>query len=178
MLIAKIENNVVTQVADYRDLFPEVSFPSTGVDLEWLTANSCLPVNVFKPYDSETQKLSSASPDIEGDWVYTVEVTSLTPEEITAKEDAKKAENKARAMSLLTATDWTQIPDVALLNKDEFTAYRAALRAIALNPEVTVEFPELPVEQWVTVEASSNTTVTPVFEAVVSAATADASVTA
>jgi hypothetical protein len=57
-------------------------------------------------------------------------------------------ENKAKAEKLLTETDWTQIADVQLLNKQEFADYRAVVRAIALNPTAEAIFPELPVEQW------------------------------
>ena len=50
-------------------------------------------------------------------------------------------QNKATASALLTATDWTTIPDVAnpinnpyLTNQDEFIAYRNEIRKIAVNP--------------------------------------------
>ena len=33
-------------------------------------------------------------------------------------------------------------------DKQEFTDYRATVRAIALNPPVQATFPDLPVEQW------------------------------
>lgn len=149
MLIAKIQDGQVTTVADYRSLFPNTSFSSNGPDAEFLAENNCMTVTVFKPYDANTQKLEPADPYIEGDTVYTVQVAELTPEEIAAQEDSKKAKVKAQAMDLLSATDWTQMPDVALVNKDAFTAYRGELRAIALNPPVEVaEWPTKPEEQW------------------------------
>lgn len=50
-------------------------------------------------------------------------------------------QNKATASALLTATDWTTIPDVAnpinnpyLANQDAFIAYRSEVRKIAVNP--------------------------------------------
>jgi hypothetical protein len=62
---------------------------------------------------------------------------------------------KAQASSLLYATDWTQIPDVAspdltphLLNMQEFNAYRNAVRKLAVNPVVDPIFPDKPVAQW------------------------------
>lgn len=46
-------------------------------------------------------------------------------------------------------TTGSQMPDVTLTNKQEFTDYRAALRTIALNPPVSVtEWPTKPEEQW------------------------------
>lgn len=65
-------------------------------------------------------------------------------------------ENKQKATALLQNTDWVNQPDVYdptinphLLNRDEFIAYRSALRAIAVNPtEGFITFPTKPQEQW------------------------------
>jgi hypothetical protein len=65
-------------------------------------------------------------------------------------------QNKRHAESLLAATDWTMQPDVRdesvqphLLNVSEFKAYRAAVRAIAVDPQPGyLEWPSKPVEQW------------------------------
>ena len=67
------------------------------------------------------------------------------------------AQNKATASQLLTATDWTTIPDVAdpavsdpyLMNQAEYAAYRSQVRAIAVNPPTTpAVFPTQPTSQW------------------------------
>jgi len=67
------------------------------------------------------------------------------------------ADNKAQAMSLLSATDWVELPSVSnpdntprLTNVNEFLAYRTAVRAIAVNPPTEpVDFPAKPDEVWV-----------------------------
>ena len=67
-----------------------------------------------------------------------------------------QAANKAKAMELLTATDWTEAPSVTdaahtphLTNGAAFIIYRVALRAIAVNPPQTVaSFPTKPDEAW------------------------------
>jgi len=67
-----------------------------------------------------------------------------------------QAQNKATATSLLTATDWTSIADVAdplksspyLMNQAEFTTYRSTIRNIAVNPTWDAVFPTAPAEQW------------------------------
>jgi len=68
-----------------------------------------------------------------------------------------QAQNKSQASALLSATDWTSIPDVAnpsastpfLLNQGEFLAWRSQIRAIAINPPTTpVTFPDKPTEKW------------------------------
>jgi len=66
-------------------------------------------------------------------------------------------QNKTQASALLSATDWTSIPDVAnpsssnpyLLNQSEFLAWRSQIRAIAVNPPTTpATFPTQPTEKW------------------------------
>jgi len=65
-------------------------------------------------------------------------------------------ENKQRAEVWLAATDWTMNPDVRdesvqphLLNVSEFKAYRAALRAIAVDPQPGyLDWPTKPSAQW------------------------------
>jgi hypothetical protein len=66
------------------------------------------------------------------------------------------AQNKAQAAALLSATDWVELGDVSdtnrnphLVNKEDFSAYREQVRAIAVAPPTTpASFPEVPTEQW------------------------------
>ena len=66
-------------------------------------------------------------------------------------------QNKATASALLTATDWTTIPDVAnpindpyLANQDAFIAYRSEVRKIAVNPVAgNLVWATPPTEEWV-----------------------------
>ena len=78
MLIAKIENGQVIDVADYKQLFPETSFSENGPNKEFMEANGCMPVNVYLDYDSETQFLEPCDPYIMGDWVYTIKVSEIS----------------------------------------------------------------------------------------------------
>ena len=58
-------------------------------------------------------------------------------------------ENKAMAKRWLTATDWSQLPDVGLANVAEFAAYRAILRDIVKNPIAGNDvLPIAPDEVW------------------------------
>ena len=148
MLIAIVNGQTVEQVGDYQVLFPNTSFPSTGISDSFLAENNAKKVNVFKPYDANTQKLVSVAPYVEGEWVYTVDVEALTPEDIAARQASEAAQNKSKAETILARTDWTQVSDVDLVNKSEFTAYRATVRAIALNPTWDAVFPVAPQEQW------------------------------
>lgn len=162
MLIAKINDGQVVEVADYQSMFPNTCFPATGPTDEWMIEQGCMYVNVFKPYNQNTEKLVPATPYIEAetatDWVYTVQVEPLTPEELAQREEAQRQANKAQAESLLQATDWTatvdindpQYSDPYLENQDEFLAYRSNVRKIAVNPPVVVDsWPVKPAEVWV-----------------------------
>jgi hypothetical protein len=62
---------------------------------------------------------------------------------------------KEKASSLLYATDWTTIPDVAnpinnpyLTNQAEFIAWRSQIRELAVNPVVDPVFPTQPTPSW------------------------------
>lgn len=167
MLIARVQDEQVIEVADCTAMFPNTSFPSTGPDAEFMAENNCMYVNTFKPYDQNTEKLISVAPYLQVNdpanplqWVYTVDVTPLTPEEIAQREASAKQANKMQAEALLQATDWTATVDINnpqysnpyLDNQDAFLAYRSAVRQIAVNPPITVDvWPTKPDEVWAAV---------------------------
>jgi len=138
---------------------PQVSFPSVISD-ELLAEYSVFPVVVEPnpPYDPATQYVEAANLPtlIDGIWVQTKTVVDMTPEQIQARDDQLRANNKSQATQLLQQTDWTTIPDVSdpavsnpyLVNSAEFAAYRNQVRQIALNPPVVAVFPVIPAEVW------------------------------
>ena len=162
MLIAKIENGQVIDVADYQSMFPDTSFPSSGLNEQFMVENNCMYVNTYLDYNPTTQFLVPVTPYIlitdptqPLNWVYTVEVAQLTPEQIQQMHDTLATQNQATASQLLYATDWTTIPDVTnpannpyLTNQDEFLIYRNAIRKIAVNPTWDAIFPEQPIATW------------------------------
>jgi hypothetical protein len=97
MQIAKIENGkvaVIFSFEEFKKSFSNVSFPMTGPEKEFLLANSCLEVTVWKP-TTETQKLVICEPYIKGDFVYTVKVVEKTSEEIEAENQSRLVKNQA-----------------------------------------------------------------------------------
>lgn len=156
MLIAKIENNNVVDVADYTAMFPDTSFPASGPDEEFMIQNSCMYVNVWLPYDPATQVLEPATPYIMDGWVYTVAVREMTPEELANYRASVAAQNQAQAIQILNQTDWAAQPSVAdpavsnpyLMNQPEWLQYRSAVRQIAVYPTYEVVWPVAPVEEW------------------------------
>ena len=106
MLIAKVENNQVLDVADYRSMFPDTSFGSNGPDAQFLTDNGCLGVTVWKPHDHATEKLVAVAPYVEDGQVFTITVETKTQEEIDADVAAQESVQKAaRAEAYRTESD-------------------------------------------------------------------------
>ena len=65
-----------------------------------------------------------------------------TPEEI-------QATNLSQARGLLSSSDYTQLPDVNLVNKSAWATYRSQVRDIANDPPTTpVTFPIAPPLIW------------------------------
>ena len=129
MNVAIISNGQVTQVGDYRALFPQTSFPPSGPSDEFLAANSAMKVNVWLPYNPATGKLSACPPYIDGDWVYTVEVVPLTPEDIEARNQAQASNVRAERDELLLDSDWTQLSD-SPVDPLPWRTYRQELRNV------------------------------------------------
>ena len=153
---------VYNYVYEIRQAFPQMSFPEYPTDQDFESVGVFPVVPTDPPaYDPITENLIEETPQyVDGQWVQVWSVEPATPEEIAEREAAAVQANKAQAEQLLQQTDWTQMPDVPLVNKEAFTAYRAELRAIALNPPVSVtEWPEKPEEIW-----TEETVITPFEE--------------
>lgn len=133
MLIAKIENGAVAKVADYRELFPNTSFPPSGPSADFLADSGCLPVTVFKPHDRNTQKLVSVAPYVEDGVVYTVAVEDKTQADIDAATASEAANVRFARNKRLADCDWTQLAD-STADKAAWAVYRQALRDISAQP--------------------------------------------
>lgn len=129
MNIAIVENNQVTRLGDYRKIFPNVSFASSGPDASFLLSNSAFLVAEWKEYDPNTQKLVSVHPYYEDGMVYTVEVLDKTESDI-AEETLLEATNvRNKRNQLLAESDWTQVYDTPV-DRDAWGLYRQELRDI------------------------------------------------
>jgi len=148
-----------------------MQYPLTVDQIKAMTPDTSFPDNYapsapYEPvlqspqptYNTMTQYCREVTPVlINGVWMQAWEVVDLDPEQIAYNEEQAKQANKTQAASLLSATDWTTIPDVSdpavsdpyLTNAAEFAAYRSNVRKIAVNPPVTVDvWPVEPEEVW------------------------------
>ena len=106
MLIAKVENDKVLDVADFQSMFPDTIFGTNGPDAQFLADNGCLGVTVWKPHDLATEKLVAVAPYIEDGQVFTITVEAKTQEEMDADVAAQEAVAKAaRAEAYRTESD-------------------------------------------------------------------------
>lgn len=135
------------QVAHYRTVFPNTSFPASGPTDEFLASAGAYKVSVFREHDRATQKLVPCDPVIENGFAYTVKVQDKTDAEIAADVAAKAAQVRAQRDRLLSDSDWTQVLD-APVDRTAWATYRQALRDLP-NAEgfPDVEFPHNP--DWV-----------------------------
>jgi hypothetical protein len=143
MFIAKIGDTI--EVGDYRQLFPNTSFPVSGPSSQFMVDNGCLPVNLFKDHDRMTQKLSQVAPYVENNEVFTVQVESLTEDEIASATSSKASQMRSNRNRLLAACDWTQISD-ATVDKAIWATYRQELRDVTAQEGFpwVINWPEQP----------------------------------
>lgn len=162
-MYALIENGAVAKypytIADLRKDNPNTSFADTASNETLEEFGMYVVYNTTPPPYTNLQYLEEGTPVFnaqDNQWQQVWIVVDKTPEQIAQEEAAARAANKAQAESLLTATDWTTIPDVSdpalsdpyLTNAAEFAAYRSAVRKIAVNPPVVADFPVKPDEVW------------------------------
>jgi hypothetical protein len=121
--------------------------PSNVHALQWDNGAGWIEFNDGTP-NKDIEVLPLWAANAEAAW--TEANTKKPPEPPTAEE------NKATAMSLLSATDWVNQPDVRntavsphLVNGQEFDAYRLQVRQIAVYPVAgALTWPTLPTEVW------------------------------
>ena len=134
-------------VGDYRELFPNTSFQSSGPSDEFLAENNAKKVNLFKAHDRLTQKLVSCEAYDDGEFVSLAQVVDLTAEEIQAAKDSAMAQLRSTRNQLLTACDWTQMADCTIPKKAEWATYRQTLRdfpATVSDARAAVTWPNNP----------------------------------
>jgi hypothetical protein len=148
MQIAILTNPIT--VGDYRELFADTSFNANGPSDEFLAENNAKRVNLFKAHDRLTQKLVSCEAYDDGEFVSLAQVVDLTAEEIQASKDSAMSQLRATRNALLTACDWTQIPDCTTPKKTEWATYRQTLRdfpATVVDARADITWPHNP--DWV-----------------------------
>ena len=134
MLIAIVDGSSIQRLGHYKTMFPNVSFPASGPDADWMNQNNAKFVLSTKDFDRTTHRIESVDPYVEGDYVYNVRVVALSSQETTDRANTVNEQvatsKRSERNKLLTETDWTQVSDSPLSSdkKTEWANYRKALR--------------------------------------------------
>ena len=144
MYIAKMNGDTIEQIDHYRIWFKNVPDDAT------LVRRGFKKVNKFLPHDRLTQKLEGTTPFVDGDFVTTVRVVSLTADEITANKASSLSQIRSQRNQLLSDTDWSQITD-STANKSAYAVYRTQLRDVPAtigdaDPRTWTDWPSLNLE--------------------------------
>jgi hypothetical protein len=123
MYIAKMNGDTIEQIDHYRIWFKNVPDDAT------LVRRGFKKVNKFLPHDRLTQKLEGTTPFVDGNFVTTVKVVSLTADEITANKAGSLSQIRSQRNQLLSDTDWSQVTD-STANKSAYAVYRTELRNV------------------------------------------------
>jgi hypothetical protein len=118
------------QVAHYKQIFANTSFPASGPSDEFLSAHGAYKVSVFRDHNRATQKLVPCEPVVENGFAYTVKVVSKTEEEIAADVASKASQMRAARDRALEASDWRVIraAETSVAMSQEWQDYRQSLR--------------------------------------------------
>tara|TARA_Y100001937_G_scaffold128400_1_gene204433 strand:- start:5460 stop:5933 length:474 start_codon:yes stop_codon:yes gene_type:complete len=152
--IINYQKETIENYGEHKSLFPNVSFPRTGPSEDWMKNNSCIKIEDHKELPNVDTKLVQVEPYLEGPIgaggpykVYTVQVVSLSSEEIKARQQGLENSRRILRNDLLQASDWTQMPDSPLSNskKTEWATYRQKLRDFtSVSDWVNAELPDQP----------------------------------
>lgn len=131
-------------IKDHTEWFPNTSFGPYGPTLEWVKEEGYYVITVWKPYDHATQKLVPTNPHLYDGMCCTVEVESLTAEELQSKLDSQWSQIRSQRNQLLAQSDWTQLAD-SPADKAVWATYRQELRNITSqsNP-ANIQWPVVP----------------------------------
>ena len=76
MRLGIIDGSTVKTVGEHTALFPNTSFPRTGIPASFLTENNAKEVKI-PTYDTKTQKLNKIAPVIDGDYIREYEIKKV-----------------------------------------------------------------------------------------------------
>jgi len=143
MNYAIIDGATVKNTGTIRQLFPNTSFSTGGVNTDFLTANNVVELVETLSYTEPTQKLSTVDAYVDSGKAYTVKVESTTTDEQTNLTNAKWIDIRMQRDFLLKETDWRASSDLTLA--DAWKTYRQALRDVPTQSDpFNITWPTVP----------------------------------
>jgi len=152
MSFALIQNGQVVaypySLTTFRTDNPDVSLPLEPTEVQLNEQGIYKVTPTHKPtIDEKTQFVVESTPRLDGNvYIQVWDIIQFTQPEIEANTQSQWAKVRAQRDTLLTACDWTQLPDVPLdtEQKQAWVAYRQALRDVTdqVDP-YNIEWPTL-----------------------------------
>jgi hypothetical protein len=164
-MYAIIQDEAVVKWGAIAALFPNVSFPESGPENDWMASNDVYLVNSKIEFDPATERVENVEPYFEDGTVLSVRVvarsaenlanerhnqitraiqsgdmtvvSSMTAEEKVTYEPLAWNVTRERRTVKLADTDWTQLDDTPIANTDksQWALYRQALRDITTQAD-------------------------------------------
>ena len=128
MKYAILDGTTVVNTGSLKTLFPNTSFPASGVPADFLTDNNMVEFLSTLPFTEPAQKLVAADPYVKEGKVYNVVVSDTTDADKNLLNNNKWREVRSERDRLLADTDWRATSDRTLT--DNWRDYRQALRDI------------------------------------------------
>lgn len=128
MNYAIIDGTTVKSTGTIQQLFPNTSFPVSGVTTDFLTENNVVELVETLSYTTPTQKLITVDPYVQSGKAYNVKVENTTTEEEATLTSQKWIEIREIRNQILKDTDWRASSDLTL--SDTWKKYRNDLRQI------------------------------------------------
>jgi hypothetical protein len=147
-LYAKIE---ISQIQEYP--LTEYDIKARFKNVSWVIGEFNPPQDyvavtaVSKPtYNTITENCVEDTPVFTTEWTQVWSVQPASPEEILARTDSLAALVRTERNNKLSASDWTQLPDVTIFTKTDWAIYRQALRDVTAQPgfPITMTWPQEP----------------------------------
>lgn len=150
-IYAKIENS---QIQEYP--LTEYEIKARFTNVSWVIGEFDPPEGYIAvttqpgpTYDTITENCLENMPvfDVSTGWTQSWTIQSATAEEIAERTASLADSIRTERNAKLSASDWTQLPDVNIATKSDWAVYRQALRDLTAQPgfPVTVTWPTEPV---------------------------------
>ena len=144
MKYAILDGITVVKTGKLETLFPNTSFPASGVPADFLTENNMVEFLSTLPFTEPAQKLVAADPYVKEGKVYNVLVTDTDDADKSRLTKNKWREVRSERDRLLAECDWRTASDRTL--EDDWKTYRQQLRDLpaSTTDPYAVVFPNKP----------------------------------
>tara|TARA_B100001093_G_scaffold378524_1_gene363808 strand:- start:11 stop:445 length:435 start_codon:yes stop_codon:yes gene_type:complete len=129
MKYAIVDGTTVTKTGTIYELFPNTSFPKSGVPASFISDNNMLEITEWLATTEPDQKLTKVDVYLESGKAYNCKVVEVTTtEERTALINKQWSSIREERDEKLKETDWRASSDLTM--SDTWKTYRQALRDI------------------------------------------------